>query len=227
MTNSDLRVLLIDDEVTIRAVLGINLKSADYTIAEASTGQEGLEKAKSFHPHLIILDLGLPDMDGFQVLKELRTWTNIPIVILTVKDDEATKVRLLDAGADDYLTKPFGPSELLARVRVGLRHHGLAEATPIFETGELKVDLNQKQVTVEGVQVKLTKTEYELIARLVRDHGKVISQSQLMKQIWGVTAEHETHYLRIYIKQLRKKIEKNPADPKHILTEPGVGYRLV
>tara|TARA_B110001454_G_scaffold16145_1_gene14525 strand:- start:19779 stop:20462 length:684 start_codon:yes stop_codon:yes gene_type:complete len=227
MTNSELRVLLIDDEATIRAALGINLKSQSYTVAEASTGQEGIEKTKTFHPHLIILDLGLPDMDGIQVLRELRTWTTIPIVILTVKDDEGTKVRLLDAGADDYLTKPFGPSELLARVRVGLRHHGLAEATPVFESGDLKVDINQKQVSIAGNQVKLTKTEFELLSRLVRDQGKVISQTQLMKQIWGVTAEHETHYLRIYVKQLRKKIEKNPADPKHLLTEPGVGYRLV
>lgn len=225
--NSDLRILVVDDEAAIRNVVRMNLESQGYQVAEAATAQEGLGKATTFHPHLIVLDLGLPDKDGYQVLKDLRAWTTIPIIILTVTDDEAVKVRLLDAGADDYLTKPFGPSELLARVRVGLRHHGLAEATPVFESGDLKVDLNTKEISVSGVAVKLTKTEYEVISRLVRDHGKVVSQKTLLKQIWGVTAEHDTNYLRIYIKQLRKKIEKNPSQPRHILTEPGVGYRLV
>ncbi len=225
--SQNLRVLVIDDEAAIQNVIQMNLKTQGYEVAEASNGKEGLAKAATFHPHLVILDLGLPDIDGYQVLKELRTWTTIPIIILTVTDDENVKVRLLDAGADDYLTKPFGPPELLARVRVGLRHHGHAEATPIFESGDLKIDLNHKAVLVSGVQVKLTKTEYEVIARLVRDHGKVVSQTVLLKQIWGAIAEHETHYLRIYIKQLRKKLEKNPAQPKHIITEPGVGYRLV
>ncbi len=225
--SENLRVLIIDDEVAIRNIIAMNLKSQGFAVAEAATGKEGLSLATSFHPNLVILDLGLPDLDGYQILKELRSWTTIPIIILTVSDDENVKVRLLDAGADDYLTKPFGPSELLARVRVGLRHHGHAEATPIFESGDLKVDLNKKTVTVLDVPIKLTKTEYEVMARLVRDHGKVVSQTTLLKQIWGAIAEQETHYLRIYIKQLRKKIEKIPAQPKHILTEPGVGYRLV
>lgn len=225
--SQDLRVLVIDDEAAIRNVISMNLKSQSYEVAEASSGKEGVAKASSFHPHLIILDLGLPDIDGHAVLKELRSWTKIPIIILTVTDEEAVKVRLLDAGADDYLTKPFGPSELLARVRVGLRHHGQIEATPMFESGDLKIDINQKQVLVSGMPVKLTKTEFEVIARLVRDHGKVVSQATLLKQIWGAVAEHETHYLRIYIKQLRKKIEKSPSQPRHILTEPGVGYRLI
>ena len=225
--NPVLRVLVIDDEIAIRNVISMNLKAQGYDVSEASSGKDGVSKAESFHPHLIILDLGLPDMDGYHVLKSLRAWTTIPIIILTVTDDENVKVRLLDAGADDYLTKPFGPSELLARVRVGLRHHGFAEATPVFESGDLKIDLNRKEVIVAGVEVKLTKTEYEVISRLVRDHGKVVSQSTLLKQIWGAIAEHESHYLRIYIKQLRKKIEKGPSEPKHILTEPGVGYRLI
>lgn len=225
--SQDLRVLVIDDEAAIRNVIHMNLKTQGYEVAEASSGKDGLAMAATFHPHLVILDLGLPDIDGYQVLKELRAWTTIPIIILTVTDDENVKVRLLDAGADDYLTKPFGPPELLARVRVGLRHHGYTEATPVFESGDLKIDLNLKEILVSGAQVKLTKTEYEVIARLVRDHGKVVSQTTLLKQIWGAIAEHETHYLRIYIKQLRKKIEKNPSQPKHILTEPGVGYRLV
>lgn len=222
-----LRILVIDDEAAVRNVIVMNLKTQNYDVAEAANGFDGLIKAKDFHPHLVILDLGLPDMDGYQVLKEMRLWTTIPILILTATDDENIKVRLLDAGADDYLTKPFGPPELLARVRVGFRHHGHIEATPIFESGDLKIDLNKKEVQVEGAQVKLTKTEFEVLVRLVRDHGKVVSQTTLMKQIWGALAEEETHYLRIYIKQLRKKIEKNPAQPKHILTEPGVGYRLV
>lgn len=225
--SQDFRVLIIDDEAAIRNVIQMNLKTQGYEVAEASNGKEGLGMAATFHPHLVILDLGLPDIDGYQVLKQLRTWTTIPIIILTVTDDENVKVQLLDAGADDYLTKPFGPPELLARVRVGLRHHGHTEATPVFESGDLKIDLNQKEVLVSGAQVKLTKTEFEVIARLVRDHGKVVSQATLLKQIWGATAEFETHYLRIYIKQLRKKIEKNASQPKHILTEPGVGYRLV
>lgn len=222
-----LRILVIDDEAAIRNVICMNLKAQGYEISEAVTGGEGLKMAAEFHPHLIILDLGLPDKVGYLVLKELRSWTNIPIIILTVTDDETTKVRLLDAGADDYLTKPFGPSELLARVRVGLRHHGRVEATPVFESGDLKVDLNQKLVLVSGVSVKLTKTEYEVLSRLVRDHGKVVSQTQLLKQVWGSIAEHENHYLRIYINQLRKKLEKSPSEPKHIITEPGVGYRLI
>lgn len=225
--SQELRILVIDDEAAIRNVVHMNLKTQGYEVAEAVNGKEGLEKASTFHPHLVILDLGLPDIDGYQVLKELRAWTTIPIIILTVTDDENVKVRLLDAGADDYLTKPFGPPELLARVRVGLRNHGHTEATPVFESGDLRIDLNHKEVLVSGVQVKLTKTEYEVISRLVRDHGKVVSQTTLLKQIWGAIAEHETHYLRIYIKQLRKKIEKNPSQPKHILTEPGVGYRLI
>ena len=160
--SAKMRILVVDDEAAIRNVLNMNLKAQGYDIAEAATGKEGLDKASQFHPHLIILDLGLPDMDGYQVLKDLRSWTTIPIIILTVTDDETLKVKLLDAGADDYLTKPFGPPELLARVRVGLRHHGSVEATPIFESGDLKIDLNLKSVFVAGEQVKLTKTEFEL-----------------------------------------------------------------
>lgn len=221
------RILIIDDEKAIRDTLKMNLKSENYAVEEAVNGLEGLEKVKSYHPHLIILDLGLPDRSGLEVLRELRTWTKIPVIVLTVFDDEATKVKLLDIGADDYLTKPFGPSELTARIRVALRHYGKMEATPVFESGNLKVDLNQRQVVVDGREVKLTKTEFELLQRLVRDSGKVVPQLKLMKEIWGSQSQEETHYLRIYIKQLRKKIEKNPSEPMHILTEPGVGYRLI
>lgn len=224
---TETRILIIDDEYSIRNILKINLASKNYLIEEAFNGKSGLIKAKEFHPHLIILDLSLPDTNGLDVLKELRSWTKIPILILTVHDDESLKVRLLDAGADDYLCKPFGINELLARVRVGLRNHGHIEATPIYSSDNLTVDLNEKKVLVEGKEVKLTQTEYEVLSRLVREQGKVVSQTTLLKQIWGITATDQNHYLRIYINQLRKKIEKNPSEPKHIITEPGVGYRFI
>lgn len=221
------RILIIDDESSVRNVIKMALANAGHSIAEAATGADGLDKASSFHPNLIILDLGLPDVNGREVLKQLRSWTTVPVIVLTVTDDEKTKVALLDSGADDYLTKPFGPDELQARIRVALRHTGMIEATPIFESGTLKVDLNKKIVLVSGNQIKLTSTEYAVLSRLVRDHGKVVSQMQLLKEIWGTTAKDQSHYLRIYINQLRKKIESNPSEPVHILTEPGVGYRLV
>lgn len=221
------RILIIDDEKAIREVLVRTLKTEMYQVEEACSGHEGLEKTKSFHPNLILLDLGLPDKNGHEILKELRTWTQVPVIVLTVTDDESVKVKLLDSGADDYLTKPFGSPELLARVRVALRHYGNLEATPIFQSGDLKVDLNSRRVEVKDQEVRLTKTEFELLQRLVREAGKVVPQSKLLKEIWGILAQEESHYLRIYIKQLRKKIEKNPSEPIHIITEPGVGYRIV
>lgn len=223
----DIRILVIDDEPAIRNVIKMSLEANGYKIAEAVDGQSGIRLVSEFHPNLLLLDLGLPDMNGLAVLKEIRKWTRVPIIILTVADDEQTKVNLLDAGADDYLTKPFGTKELLARVRVALRNIGMIEATPIFISDDLQVDLSQKKVWVEGKEVKLTLTEYEVLSRLVRDHGKVISQSQLLKQVWGSASADQNHYLRIYINQLRKKIEKNPSEPKHIVTEPGVGYRII
>lgn len=225
--NQDIRILLIDDEPAVRNVVKMSLETSGYKVSEASDGQSGMAMIAKFHPHLVLLDLGLPDLNGFDVLKELRKWTRVPIIILTVTDNEQTKVALLDSGADDYLTKPFGSKELLARVRVALRNVGLIEATPIFVSDDLEVDLSQKKITVSGSEVKLTATEYEVLSRLVRDHGKIISQKTLLKQIWGSISEDQSHYLRIYINQLRKKIEKNPSEPKHIMTEPGVGYRIV
>jgi two-component system KDP operon response regulator KdpE len=224
--SEEIRILLIDDEKAIRNVVRMSLESVGYKIFEAIDGESGISGASSFHPHLVLLDLGLPDMNGLAVLKELRKWIRVPIIILTVTDDEQTKVNLLDAGADDYLTKPFGAKELLARVRVALRNLGLIEATPVFKSDDLEVDLSQKKVMVAGKEIKLTTTEYEVLSRLVRDQGKVIPQTQLLKQVWGSSSEDQGHYLRIYINQLRKKIETNPSAPKHILTEPGVGYRL-
>lgn len=225
--SSEVRILIVDDEVAVRNALKVNLKTQDYVIKEAETAAQALQYAKEFHPHLIILDLGLPDKPGSDVLKEIRLWTKVPIIILTATDDENMKVKLLDAGADDYLTKPFSANELLARVRVGLRHNNFQEAATVFKSGDLEVDLNLKKITVEGKEVKLTATEYEVLSRLVRENGKVVSQTKLLKEIWGSLAADESHYLRIYIKQLRKKLEKVPGEPQHILTDPGVGYRLI
>lgn len=227
MIKDEVRILIIDDEPAIRNILRTSLEPHGYKIEDAVSGQDGLTKSVNFHPHLILLDLGLPDMDGLNILKALRKWTRIPIIILTATDNESTKVELLDAGADDYLTKPFGTNELLARVRVGLRNHGLVEATPVFQSGNLKVDLNQRKVTINETVVRFSNTEFEVLALLVRDQGKVVPQSLIMKKVWGVIDEDQTHYLRIYINQIRKKIEECPSQPKHILTEPGVGYRLV
>ena len=227
LKKDEVRILVIDDEPVIRNMLRLNLESAGFKIGEADSGHSGLELAATFHPHLIILDLGLPDIDGLEVLKRLRTWTSIPILILTVTDDEEMKVSLLDAGADDYLTKPFSLPELMARIRVGLRNRRSLEATPVFQSGELEVDINGATVKVSGREVKLTTTEYELLKILVREQGKVVPQHLLLVGVWGPNAAEQFHYLRIYIGQLRKKIEVAPSTPKHILTEPGVGYRLV
>lgn len=225
--SQEIRILIVDDEAAIRNTIKINLQSLGYKISEAQDGKTAQTLAIDFHPHLIILDLGLPDMHGYEVLKEFRKWTTVPIIILTVNDDEQMKVRLLDAGADDYLTKPFSTPELLARVRVGLRHNDFKEATPVFKSEDLEVDLNQKKVTIDGQLIKLSNTEFELLSRLVRENGKVMSQAQLLKQIWGHQGEDQSHYLRIYVNQLRKKIEKDPSKPRHIITEPGVGYRII
>lgn len=226
MSRDDIRILIIDDEVSIRDTLRLQLGKAGYKVLEADSAASGLRHAQNDHPHLILLDLGLPDRNGLEVLKELRRWTQIPVVVLTVTDEERTKVALLDAGADDYLTKPFGPAELLARLRVSLRH-GLKEATPLFRSGDLEVDVNAHRVAVKGAEVKLTNTEFEVLRVLVREQGKVVPQAQLLREVWAASTEDQSHYLRIYVKQLRKKLEENPSVPKHIITEPGVGYRLV
>lgn len=223
----EMRILIVDDEAAIRNMLCLNLESHGFKVDTANSGLAGLEKAASFHPHLIILDLGLPDIGGLEVLKRLRQWTSIPILILTVTDDESAKVTLLDAGADDYLTKPFGVPELMARIRVGLRNRRAIEATPVFKSGELEIDLNTGAVMANGNEVKLTNTEFEIIKILVREQGKVVPQQKLLSDVWGAASVHQSHYLRIYIAQLRKKIEANPSTPKHILTEPGVGYRII
>ena len=221
-------VLIVDDEIQIRRFLQITLESHDYQVCETETGQEALTKAAQVRPDLIILDLGLPDMDGLDVLHHLREWTKTPIIILSVRDTDRDKVAALDSGADDYLTKPFSVEELMARVRVAQRHALPGEhEREVFATGSLKVDLTQRSVTVRGEPVKLSPTEYALLRLMIHHAGKVLTHRQILREVWGPKYVNETHYLRVYFAQLRQKIEEDPALPRIILTEPGVGYRLV
>ncbi len=221
------RILVIDDEKAIRRLLNISLEAEGYTLLEASDGKEGLVIASTQRPDLIILDLGLPDLDGIMVLKRLREWSTIPVIILTVKDSDIDKVTLLDAGADDYLTKPFSVPELLARIRAALRHTQPSEMQAFFRSGELEVDLSSRTVSKSGRPIKLTETEYNILRLLIRHAGKVVTQGHLLKEIWGPHALEQTQYLRVYVGQLRKKLETDPSRPELILTEPGVGYRLI
>lgn len=223
-----IKVLVIEDEESIRKILRLNLEDKGYEIAESASAADGLAKIATFKPNLVVLDLGLPDRDGFEVLRELREWSRVPVIVLTVEDEEATKVRLLEAGADDYVTKPFGPRELLARLHVALRHRGAdADAAPLFTSGNLRVDIASRSVLKDGRPVHLTLTEMNLLKALVRGGGQVVHQDQILREVWGATGPDNPHYLRIYIGQLRKRLEDQPNSPAHILTEPGVGYRIV
>jgi len=220
------RILVIDDERPIRRFLRTSLSAHHYQVFEAESGQEGLRLAAVEHPDLIILDLGLPDLDGIEVTRRLREWTQTPVIILSVHDQENDKIAALDAGADDFLTKPFGVGELTARLRVALRHTAPAENEPVFEVGGLKVDLAHRAVTLDGNAVSLTPTEYDLLKLLIQHAGKVLTHHQLLRQVWGTAYEDQAHLLRVNISNLRRKIEADPAQPRIILTEPGVGYRL-
>lgn len=226
MSDSDLRVLVVDDEAAIRRFLRAALTAHNFEIFEAATGQEALSGVIEYRPDIVILDLGLPDIDGVQVTRQLREWSQIPIIILSVREHEQDKIAALDAGADDYLTKPFGIGELLARMRVALRHGATANDSPVFACGELKVDLSRRNVTLREQEVQLTPTEYDLLRVLVAHAGKVLTHHQLLRQVWGVGYENETHMLRVNISNLRRKIETDPTRPRYVLTEPGVGYRL-
>jgi two-component system KDP operon response regulator KdpE len=229
MTANSPRVLLVEDESPLRKFLAASLASAGYQLDEARTGREALQRASQHPPDLVILDLGLPDLDGQEVLKQLREWLVAPIVILSARDQEQQKITALDHGADDYLTKPFSTGELLARVRVALRHAvhsgGVAE-TSVLETGDLKVDLSARKVFVRGREVHLTPNEYKLLAALVRCPGKVLTHRQLLSEVWGPHQVRETHYLRVFMANLRRKLEDDPARPRYLLTEQGVGYRF-
>ncbi len=224
--NPGQRVLVIDDEVQIRRFLRISLEANGYEVHEAAAGREGISRAAQLRPDVIILDLGLPDMDGLEVLRRLREWTPTPTIILSVRDADEVKVAALDAGADDYLTKPFSLEELMARMRVAQRHAHPGPQSHIFKSGTVEVDLSRRQVTRDGEPVKLTPTEYALLRLLIQHAGRVLTHKQILREIWGPEYIEETHYLRVYFAQLRQKLEDDPSRPRLILTEPGVGYRL-
>jgi two-component system KDP operon response regulator KdpE len=228
MTQPPATILIIEDEEPIRKFLRVSLGGHGYRLVEAANGESGLLQAATAQPDLIILDLGLPDMDGVDLTRRVREWSKIPIIVVSARGKEQDKVNALDAGADDYLTKPFGIGELLARLRVAFRHRAATTVTsePAFQTGDLRVDLVRREVTVAGNAVHLTPNEYRLLAILVKYAGRVLTHRQLLNEIWGPNAVQETHYLRVYMNQLRQKVESDPAQPRYLLTEPGVGYRL-
>jgi two-component system KDP operon response regulator KdpE len=225
MDGKSIRVLVADDERPIRRFLNASL-SGQYTVLEAATGEETLAVTVSGRPDVIILDLGLPDVDGIEVTRRLREWTQIPIIVVSVRDREEDKIAALDAGADDYLTKPFGAGELMARLRAALRRSALPENEPVYQSGGLSVDLARRDVMVDGQTASLTPTEYDILRILVQNAGKVLTHQQLVHAVWGTNYEADAHLLRVNISNLRRKIETDPARPHHIVTEPGVGYRL-
>ncbi len=218
-------ILIVDDERPILRFLGASL-GGQYEISEAATGEDAIHAVANQHPDLMILDLGLPDMDGVEVTRRVREWTDMPIIIVSVREQETEKVAALDAGADDYLTKPFGAGELLARIRVALRHSTPTESNAVFSSGDLVVDLARRLVSIAGHEVELTPNEYDILCALVQHAGKVLTHRQLLRTVWGAAYESETHMLRVNVSNLRRKIERYPAKPEHVITEPGVGYRL-
>lgn len=220
------RVLVIDDEAQIRRFLRISLEANGYEVHEVANGLDGIGRAAQLRPDLIILDMGLPDIDGLEVLRRLREWTTTPAIILSVRDADDDKVAALDAGADDYLTKPFSLEELMARMRVAQRHTNPGPQSHLFTAGAVTVDLSRRQVTRNGEAVKLTPTEYALLRLLIQHAGRVLTHKQILREVWGPEYVEETHYLRVYFAQLRQKLEEDPSLPRLILTEPGVGYRL-
>src|SRR5579862_9301084 len=220
-------VLVIDDELQIRRLLRVCLDASGYRVLEAFTGQEGISQAAQHRPDVVLLDLALPDMDGVSVLKRLREWSKVPVVVLSVRDREEDKIAALDNGADDYVTKPFGTGELLARLRVAQRHAQPQLENAVFRSGPLEVDLAGRAVTLNGKMVKLTATEYSLLRLFVQHAGKVLTHRQILREVWGPNYTDQTQYLRVYMAHLREKLEAEPAKPALFLTEPGIGYRLV
>jgi two-component system KDP operon response regulator KdpE len=221
------RILVVDDEPGIVRALAINLKALGYEIEAAASGEEALRKAADHRPDAVILDLGLPGIDGIDVIRGLRVWTNVPIIVLSVREAEREKIAALDAGADDYVTKPFGMGELLARLRAALRRE-IDEETevPVIETADFTIDLAVKRVMKAGNEIKLTPTEWGVVEVLVRHQGKLVSQTQLLKEVWGPQYGEETNYLRVFIAQVRRKLEPQPSNPRYFITEPGMGYRF-
>lgn len=223
-----IKVLVVDDEPKIRMFIRANLEARDYEVYLAQDGVEAVEMAGRVDPDVIVLDVNMPRMNGIEACRRIREWADMPIIILSVREEEKDKVRALDEGADDYLTKPFGIEELLARIRVALRHSaGTAPATPVFTAGNLEVDLSKRMVKRQGRIVKLTRTEYELLAYLVSQHGKVLTHKELLRNVWGPKYGEESEYVRVFIRQLRSKIEDDPSNPQFIVTEPRIGYRFV
>ena len=224
------KIVVIDDELQMRRFLKASFDPADTELLEAEAGEEGMRLIARVNPDVVLLDLGLPDIDGIDVTRRLREWTEVPIIVLSARGREKDKIEALDAGADDYLTKPFGVGELLARIRVTLRHAARSKGAtpdPEFVSGNLRVDVAMRQVFVDGVQIHLTPIEFKLLGMLVRHAGMVLTHKQLLAEVWGPAYSDETHYLRVYMGQLRHKLETDPARPRHITTEPGVGYRLL
>jgi two-component system KDP operon response regulator KdpE len=222
------RLLLIDDEAPFVRALGVSLRAMGYEVDAAPTGAAGLAKAATTTPDIIVLDLGLPDMDGLEVLNGLRAWTSVPVIVLSARHRDESKVAALDGGADDYVTKPFSMSELLARIRAALRRRStVAEEEAVIETEHFRIDLAAKQVTIKGEAIRLTPTEWNVLELLVRNRGKLVTQRQLLQEVWGPRYEKETEYLRVYLAALRRKLEPQPSQPRYFITEPGMGYRFI
>jgi len=226
MSEAGQRVLVVDDEAPIRRYLRAALNAQGFTIFESANGQEALSAVIANRPDIIILDLGLPDIDGIEVTRQLREWSQTPIIVLSVRESEQDKIAALDAGADDYLTKPFGTGELMARMRVVMRRQSSKPDEPILQVDELKMDLSRRVVTIRDEEISLTPTEYDILRLLMQNAGRVITHHHLLRQVWGTAYESEMHILRVNISNLRRKIEPDPPRPHYLLTEPGVGYRL-
>jgi two-component system KDP operon response regulator KdpE len=220
------KILIIDDEIQIRRLLRISLEAHEFIVTDFGSGKEGLVGVTMNHPDVVLLDLGLPDDDGLEVLKILREWSTVPVIVLTVRDSEQIKVRALDMGADDYVTKPFNTAELLARIRVAIRHSNKITESPVFSSGEVEVDLGLRIVKVKGQEIRLTALEYSILALFIRNAGKVLTHNYIMREIWGNPYAENAQILRVHVAQLRKKIEINPSIPEILITEAGVGYRL-
>ncbi|WP_163508868.1 response regulator [Fodinicola acaciae] len=219
-------VLVVDDEVQLRRALRVNLKARGYEVQVAEDGRTALDLAAKRQPDLVIVDLGLPDIDGVDVVRGLRGWTTVPIIVLSARTEQAEKVSALDAGADDYVTKPFGMDELLARMRAALRRGAAGEETPVITTPHFTIDLAAKRVTTAAGEVRLTPTEWHILTTLVRHRGKLVGQRQLLREVWGPQYGTETNYLRVYLAQLRRKLEPDHTHPRYFVTEPGLGYRF-